>query len=178
MLQKYNIFKVAKVFFLEPSKEHYLKEISKKSSLAHTSVKKVLQDLKNKGIIKEKIYTRESRKFPVYFVDTENKNYKHNKKLFNLDRIFSSGLIENLKEKLMPQCIVLFGSYLRGEDIEESDIDLFIESEKENIDLKKFEKKLGRKIQLHFKKNFNEYNSEMKNNILNGTVIYGYLEAF
>jgi len=172
------MLKVAKIFFLEPSKEHYLKEISRKSFLAHTSVKKILQDLKKQGIINEKIYKRESRNFPVYFSNLENENYKHNKKLFNFEKIFSSGLIDYLIKKLMPQCIVLFGSYLKGEDNEGSDIDIFIESKKENIDLKKFEKILKRKIQLHFKENFNDYNSEMKNNILNGYVLHGYLEAF
>lgn len=39
MLQNYSILKIARVFFNEPTKEHYLKEISLKSKLAHTSVK-------------------------------------------------------------------------------------------------------------------------------------------
>ena len=78
----------------------------------------------------------------------------------------------------MPKCIVLFGSFQKGEDIEQSDIDLFIESPKLKIDLKKFEKKMKRKIELHFKENFSKYPKELKNNIINGTVLFGFLEGF
>lgn len=180
MLQNCNTLKVAGVFFQEPSKEHYLKQISKKSKLAHTSVKKILKDLKKEDIIKEKKYQRGSRYFPVYFANTETKKYKHYKKIFNLDKIYSSGIIEFLKTETMPETIVLFGSYLKGEDTEESDVDLFIQAKSSQTDtkLKKFEKKLGRNIQLHFKEKFQDYNAEMKNNILNGLILYGYLEIF
>ena len=40
MLQKCSILKTAGIFFNEPTKEHYLMEISRKARLAHTSVKK------------------------------------------------------------------------------------------------------------------------------------------
>ena len=78
----------------------------------------------------------------------------------------------------MPKVIILFGSYCRGEDIEESDIDIFIESKKQEINLDRFERALKRKIEIHFNDNFNNYPKELKNNILNGCVLYGYLEAF
>lgn len=178
MLQKSNTIKIASIFFLESNKEHYLKQVSRKSKLAHTSVKKILDELKKQGIIKEKTYTKGSRKFPVYFADTQNKKYLENKKILNLHNIYISGIIEYLNNKIMPSVIVLFGSYLRAEDTENSDIDLFIESKEENLDLHKFEKKLGRKIQCHFKENFNDYNPEIKNNIINGHVLSGYLEVF
>ena len=51
MLQKCSIWKIAKVFFDEPTREHYLIEISKKSRLAHTSVKQHLLTLKALSII-------------------------------------------------------------------------------------------------------------------------------
>lgn len=66
----------------------------------------------------------------------------------------------------------------KGEDVEDSDLDLFVETEKANIDVSKFEKTLKRKIQLHFKENFKKYPPELKNSIINGAVLEGYLEAF
>ena len=42
MLQKCSILQVAGVFFNEPTKDHYLIEISQKANLAHTAVKKNL----------------------------------------------------------------------------------------------------------------------------------------
>jgi predicted nucleotidyltransferase len=78
----------------------------------------------------------------------------------------------------MPGCIVLFGSYLRGEDTEESDIDLFVEADKKEIRLERFEGLLKRKIELHFRRDFGKISKELKNNIINGLVMQGYLEAF
>ena len=178
MLQKCSILKVANVFFNEPTKEHYLIEISKKSKLAHTSVKKHLLTLKELSVIKESIEEKGNRKFPLYKANLENKTFKFYKKVYNITKLKELGLIEFLKNKLMPKSIILFGSYSRGEDIEDSDIDIFIECKKEEIDISKFKKHLNRNIQLHFKDNFKEYSKELKNNILNGIILDGYLEAF
>ena len=54
----------------------------------------------------------------------------------------------------------LFGSYSRGEDVEESDIDLFVEAKERNLDIRRFEKALGRKMQLHFKEDINLFPKE------------------
>ena len=62
--------------------------------------------------------------------------------------------------------------------MEGSDIDLFVECRKEEINLKRFEKKLGRKIELHFNENFLSYPKELKNNIINGMVLSGFLEGY
>jgi predicted nucleotidyltransferase len=177
MLQECSILAVADVFFTEPTKQHYLMEIAKKSGLAHTSVKKHLERMKKTGIIKETSEKKGKRSFPIYTANPENMEYKRYKRAFNLLKLEESGLTAYLKDKLMPKSIVLFGSYARGEDIEESDVDIFIEHEKEELDLTKFEKQINRKIQLHFKEKFKEYPAELKNNIINGIILSGYLEA-
>jgi predicted nucleotidyltransferase len=88
----------------------------------------------------------------------------------------NSGLIYLLEKELMPKSIVLFGSYFRGEDVEDSDIDLFVESKRREMDLGKFENILKRKIQLHFSEKFKDYPPELKNSIINGIVLEGYLK--
>ena len=45
-------------------------------------------------------------------------------------------------------------------------------------DLERFEKSLNRKISLHFSDNFNKLPKELRNNIINGVRLAGYLEAF
>ena len=178
MLQNYTMMNVAKVFFDYPTEEHYLKEISRASKIAHTSVKNNLMDMKKEEIITEVIEKKGKRKFPIYKANLENPSYRKLKKIHNLINLQDSGMIGFLKDKLMPRCIVLFGSYQRGEDIEESDIDIYIQGSKEEINLDRFKKKLNRNIKLHFNENFDEYSKELKNNIINGIVIYGYLEVF
>lgn len=178
MLQKCSILEVAGVFFNEPTRPHYLMEISQKAGIAHTSVKKYLIDLQKLSIIKKLSEKKGSRNFPIYKADLESSEYKKYKRICNLLKIEEAGLIDFLKDNFLPKSIVLFGSYLRGEDIEDSDIDFFLECKKKEIDLSKFKKALNRKIELHFKEKFKEYPSELKNNIVNGLVLRGYLEVF
>lgn len=178
MLQKSSMSGVLEVFFRSPHKEHYLTDISRNIHVAHTSVKKNLQKLVKAGIVQELIEKRGGRRFPLYKANTENKDFKRFKFIYNISSLLESNLIDFIAEKLMPKSIVLFGSYRRGEDTKESDIDLFIECKKEELDLRVFETKLGRKIELHFKEKFNSYPVELKNNIINGIVLRGFLEGY
>ncbi len=178
MLQNCSIIRIAEIFFDEPTKLHYLIEISKKSKLAHTSAKNHLTSLKKEGIIKEIVEKRGKRNFPSYKANLESQSYKQEKKIYNLSKLCDSELLSYLRDTFMPKAIILFGSYSHGEDIEESDIDIFIESKKQDLDLNKFENIFKRKIELHFNENFNNYPKELKNNIINGDILYGYLEVF
>ena len=159
MLQNSSITKIAEIFFNEPTKPHYLIEISKKSKLAHTSTKNYLISLKKENIIKETIEKKGKRNFPIYTANLDNANYKLYKKIYNLNKVLNLGLVDFLRDKFMPKTIILFGSYSRGEDTEDSDIDIFIESKKQDINLQQFENKLKRKIELHFNEKFNNYST-------------------
>jgi len=178
MLQKSSMQLVAEVFFLLPTKNHTLKDISNRIKIAHTSVKKNLKNLIKMRLVGQMIEKKGKRRFPIYKANKDYKLFIQYKKMYNLQSIMESGIIPYLEKELMPACIVLFGSFQRGEDTEESDIDLFIESEKKDVQLKQFEKNIGRKIEIHFKEHFMSYPKELKNNIINGTVLHGFLEGY
>lgn len=165
--------KVLSVFFDNPSKKFNLKEISILLNLAHTSVKNELNFLIKQTLLFTDFESRGKRKFPYYFANSSNENFIKFKQLYNLSLLYNSGIIEYLKNKTMPNSILLFGSFFRGEDSENSDIDLFIESEIINLDLRKFEKKLKRKINLTFNPNINNLKKTFLNNLINGIVLYG-----
>ena len=178
MLQKSSIMMTAEIFFVNPTKKNYLMEISRKIGLAHTSVKKNLDELVKLGIVVEFVEKKGRRKFPLYKANTDNGLFKEYKMIYNLSSLLESGVIRFIEEKLMPKSIILFGSYQRGEDAENSDIDIFVECKEKKLNLDKFERKLNRNIQLHFKENFNLYPKELKNNIINGIVVGGFLEGY
>jgi predicted nucleotidyltransferase len=165
-------------FFISPSNGQYLADISRQIGLAHTSVKKNLEKLVKLSVIGKSTEKKGKRAFPIYRANATSKLFRTYKMVYNITCILESGIIKFIAQKLMPKAIVLFGSYRRGEDIEASDIDLFIECKKEELDLKTFEKKLGRKIGLHFNENFTSYSKELKNNIINGIVLEGFLEGY
>lgn len=166
IIQKCSLWNVASVFLLEPTKVHFIKEISRKIKLSHTSVRLHLRTLLSEGLIKKV----KAEPFEGYKADRENEEFLFTKKIFNLILLRECGLIEKLKE-MYPKSIILFGSYERGEDIETSDIDLYIDSKKFDLkDKEKYEKILNRKIHLIFK---DEPIEEIKKSIANGTILFG-----
>lgn len=178
MLQKCTIYQIAGIFFDEPETEFSLAEIKRRSGKAATSVLIHLKELSKEGIITKSNKKAGKRQYPVYRANQTNLVYRQYKRLFNLDMLKKSALIEFIKDKCFPNCIVLFGSYAKGEDIKTSDIDLYVQSKEKKINLEKYEKFIGRKIQLHFREDFNQYAKELKNNVINGIILSGYLEVF
>lgn len=170
---KSSIWKVFEVFVNEPIKIHYIKEISKKINLAPTSVKKHIDGLKDSSLIIKK----KGERFEGYIANRENENFLFYKKMFNLIIIKESGILDYIKDNLYPKSIVLYGSYLRGEDIEKSDIDLFIISKtKKSLNFEKYERVLKRKVHVILEENLNRLNENIKLEIINGLVLYGYLK--
>lgn len=178
MLQKSSIWKTLEIFCQFPTKEHYLMDISRNINVAHTSVKRNLRALVKQGIVTTSTRKQGRRNFPIFKANVNNPTFKKYKQLYNLMALMESGLIEFIEKQRMPNAIVLFGSYARGEDVEESDIDLFVECKERPLDVHKFEIALHRKVQLHMKESFISYPLELKNNIINGIVLHGYLEGY
>lgn len=178
MLGNYNTWKVARVFFDEPKKQHSLRAISRKAKLAPKSVLNHLEILKRERVIAIEVETQGRRKLKRYVIDSYSAGYKTRKIIDILDRIQESNLIRHLTDAFSPTAIVLFGSASRGEDRETSDIDLFIQtSSKNEFDHTPFEKAFKRKIQLHIKRNIKDYPKELQNNIANGITLYGFIEV-
>jgi|TARA_B100001971_G_scaffold104948_1_gene96594 predicted nucleotidyltransferase len=178
MLEKSNIYKILEVFFDNPLPEgigFQLREISRNIKLAPKSVKLYLEKLERESLILKKEHR--VHKYPVYYANRDNDYFKFLKKLNILRRIKESGLLGFLDEKYMPDAIILFGSASKGEDIKGSDIDLYVQCNEKKLELSKYEKKLNRKINLFFEKNFDKLSSELKQNIINGDKLKGFLKV-
>lgn len=174
LLKDYALFKVLNVFFDDPIKDFQLREISRNIRLAHKSVLIYVNQLLKSGLIKMNTKTL----YKSYNANTENLLFQRYKKTINQMKVYESGLVDYVYEKLMPSTIVLFGGYAKGTDTKTSDIDIFIEAKEEKMDIAKFEEKLGRKIHLVFEKDIQDLSKELKNNIINGIVLNGNLRLF
>ncbi len=179
MLQKDNRYKILKAFFENPLPKGVglqLREISKKVGVAPTSVKKYLKELEQQNLIlheKHRIHN-----YPTYLANRDSEYFKLLKKIDMVASIYESGLLDCLNDKCLPDAIILFGSTAKGEDLKESDIDLFLQSKERKLELKKYELQLGRKINVFFSEDFNKLSKELKNNIINGIILKGYLKLF
>ncbi len=174
MLEKYNRYRVLKVFLDSPTQEFGLREISRLIRLAPPSVLNYLKEFEKDNLVRKFV----SKGRPAYKAERENENFIFYKKLSMLYELHTSGLIEYLWHKLAPKTLILYGSYAKGEAIEQSDIDIFVVGKKKEIELEKFEKIFGKEIQLMFEENFEKVSKEFKNNLMNGIVLRGYLKLF
>jgi len=172
--------KLIEFFIKEPEKEFYVRQIASLLKKSPTTISKYLKDYEAKNILKSE------RKFNhLLFKANNSEEFKQVKLAYNLDIIKKSGLINYILEEFNnPEAILLFGSFAKAEDIKSSDIDVLVISPlKKDINMEKFENKLGHKIQifLHSNKeieNMKEENKELLNSWINGIVLHGFLEVF
>jgi predicted nucleotidyltransferase len=167
---------IKEYFFQNPTAKLRVREIERTLNLPLPSIIRYCKELKKEGILT----IHQIGRIIFYTADRINPSYLLEKKLYNIKSLYASGLIDFLKLEFSNPTIILFGSYSKGEDIEESDIDLYIETPfKKEISFKKFEKKLKRNIQIFQHKNIKEIkNPHLANNIINGIVLNGYIEVF
>lgn len=130
-----------------------------------------------KKLEKEGFVRKEKKGVYAGYKAERNDLFKLYKKTNMLLRLTESGLLDFLVEKFSPDAVVLFGSASRGEDIETSDIDLFILAHEEDVSLRPYEKKLHRKINLFFEAKLEDVPKELLNNLINGIVLHGYLKV-
>jgi len=171
MFQKENKNKIMNLFFNNPNKEFYLREISRLNGIPPSGTFRILNELEKKGLI-----TRNKNKAVTNFKLKDNEKVRILKRLFNISNIYKSKLADFLADNYNnPTAIVLFGSYSLGENNEKGDIDIAVITKKhKDLDLSKFEKYLGRKIHL-LEVDINNVSKEFKNNLANGFVLGGYL---
>ncbi len=163
-------------FFINPASKMRVRQIEKKLKLPLPSVIRYCRELEKEGILA----TIKTGNVVFYTADRANGNFLLEKRLFNLKQIYLSKIIDYVRKELSNPQIILFGSYAKGEDTEESDIDLYIETlSKKEISLAVFEKKLERRIQVFRHASLEQVkNPHLANSIINGVVLNGFIEVF
>ncbi|MEW6528340.1 MAG: helix-turn-helix domain-containing protein [Candidatus Micrarchaeota archaeon] len=136
MVKESTIAKIISTFMPELVGEFNIREIAKKSKISYDATYRHIKDLVEKSILKE----RQVGKAIVCSLNLSNimtrkylekisisKTEEFLKKDVVLKKMFTE-LIENLRKAAPNEllCVVLFGSYARGEQKERSDIDIII----------------------------------------------------
>ena len=162
---------VLSLFFDFPTTSFYLREIARKLDLSTSVVSNSLNQLSSKNLIllSKKRFIYEAK------ANLENEKFKLYKRVYNLEKIYFSGLFDYLLDNFGLDTIVLFGSYSRGEDSEKSDVDIAIFSNFKKLDLAKFEKLLNRSINIEFI-DFKKAETSLKTSLINGIVLRGSIQ--
>ncbi|MFC1682364.1 nucleotidyltransferase domain-containing protein, partial [Nanoarchaeota archaeon] len=129
--------KLKDFFFENPTIKLRVRQIERQVGVPLPSVIRYTKELEKEGILK----SLQIAEIKVYSTDRSSRNFLLEKQFFNIKRLFDTGLVDFLIEKFSNSTIIAFGSYAKGEDIESSDIDIYVESvSKQKINLTKFEK--------------------------------------
>ena len=175
--------KVVEWFFSFPNREFSLNELSIALKIAKTTAKRVVNRLIDEGFLTRTIYGK------VWIIKCNpQSDFNYTRKIaFNLGMVYEAylgGIREDILEIVPnPRAIILFGSYRKGDDTEDSDIDIAVEV----LDPKKagiielghiagfgYRKDVTVSLHIFTRK---DVDVNLFSNIANGIVLSGFLEA-
>ena len=113
---------------------------------------------------------------PYYISNCESSIYKTKKRIFALNKIYESGLLNHLYSLKKAKTVILFGSLSRSDWYKNSDVDIFIYGDAEGLKIVDYELNLHRNIQLFICKTNEELaklGSGLIRNIIKGSIIKG-----
>ena len=166
-----NIINNLSPFFEDCYREVGVREYSRLRTISPPTASKLLDSYFKEGLLKKRVY----RTNILFSAKRDNRTLK-NLSLIYWENKFSE-LLDYLDSVFYSPEIILFGSLSKLEVSENSDLDLAIFSKiDKKLDLVKFEKKLGRKIQLFMFKSLGDVKGNIRESILNGFVLRGELK--
>ena len=157
------IFYNLEPFFEDVYRELSVREYGRLKKVTAPTASKILKDLTEENLLI-------SSKKGIYLFFRANRNYPLFRDLavaYWREKLYH--LFEKTHKELFFKKIILFGSTAKAENTIDSDIDIFIDAGKKELDVRDIEKKLKRKIQFHFKESLR--NPSLKKNIEMGILI-------
>jgi len=165
---------ILRVLFAKVGKSLNQRQIAKILEVSQAGIIKALPKLKEKDYVRVN-QDEESKRWAIE-LNTDNPKVIQLKRGDNLKKIYESGLVDHLQKEFPGGTIILFGSYSRGEDTIDSDIDIAIIGRKEKDIGFGFNKRLEKEININFYPSFKEIHKHLKDNILNGIILSGSVE--
>lgn len=168
--------KIIGLFFDNPTKEWHFEEIVKEGKIARSKADGWLKRFIREGLIRK---IKKKGKMPYYISRYDSSEYKNKKKVFALDRLYKSGLLNHLDSLQKADTVILFGSYARSDWHKDSDIDIFIYGDPEGLKIASYELKLHKDIELFIcesKKELKKLGMGLIKNIIKGSIIKGNLD--
>ena len=161
------------LFFNNPTREWHFEEIIKEAKITRSKADKWLKRFIEEGLIRR---VKERGKMPYYLSSYDAATYKNRKKLFALNKLYSSGFLNHLASLPKAKTVIIFGSFARSDWYNNSDIDLFVYGEPEGLKLAEYEMKLKRDVQVFTcrnQKELHKFGEGLLRNIIKGNIVKG-----
>jgi len=174
-LDSENWIRILKLFFDGPQTTIHIREVARRTGMTPRGAKYILDALTKEGLLNVQATSIVSN----YSGNYQSDKFVALKRSLNLYSLLSCGLVAALEEFYhTPKCIVVFGSYARGEDTGKSDVDIAIVTDRDDSpELDKYESYINRKISISLIGNVRKEDSNFINSLANGIVLSGYLEV-
>ncbi len=159
-----------------PLKEWHFEEIVREAKATKAVSNKWLKKYTKKGLLKR---IKKKGKFPYFTAGSNNPAYQSLKKIYALEQLYKSGLIQKLLSLKKARTIIIFGSTIKGDWYKDSDIDIFIYGNADELEKNTYELKLGRNIEMHVfenKEEIREVKTGLIKNIINGYFVKGQIQ--
>jgi len=145
LYQKITQLKVLSLFLENPHSSYYLRESARMLNMDPMTVKRALDLLLKDNLL---IRTEEKNRI-LYKANVENPALRHIKISYNLSWLREKNTVDFiLKQMKSVSSIVLFGSFAKGENDKESDVDILTISLSKNKPTSKLAKHLGSDVNL------------------------------
>ena len=169
---------VLEVFLNEPAKQWHFLDIAHAANLSEPSTNKWLQKLLKEQLVQR---VKPRGKMPYFIAHFKHDRYRARKKLYALQKLYDSGLLEKLQSLKNAKAVVIFGSFARSDWNTQSDVDIFVLGDPEDLRFGRLWSGLGyrgkaRGLQVHSYKSI-EYvrniHSGLMKNVVNGYFVKG-----
>src|SRR3989344_2835220 len=158
------------LFFEDCYREISVREYAREMKTTPPTASKRLKEFASKDLLKQ----RSERGFLFFCANRESHVLKDFSIIYWREKL--KEFVEYVEDFVHPDSIILFGSLTKLEVNEKSDVDIAIFGGfKKDIDLKKFEKKLGKEIQVFRFESLDKVNKELRVGIIGGCSLKGVL---
>lgn len=169
--------KIKELFYNHPTKHWHFEQLMKDASLTRGPTNEWIKKLLKDNLV---LRIKPKGKMPYYIANYEHPHYQNSKRLYALEKLHESGLLDHLASLEKAKVVILFGSFSRWDWYENSDIDIFVYGDIDEIYVGKFLPKLKREIQFFTGKNghdLEKMGSALLQNIIKGITIKGTLPS-
>ncbi|MBI2176608.1 nucleotidyltransferase domain-containing protein [Candidatus Woesearchaeota archaeon] len=159
-----------------PLKEWHFGEIVAESKVSRAVANKWLKKYVKEGLLKR---VKTQGRFPYITAGGNNPVYQSRKRLYALEMLHKSRLMQQLISLKSAKTVVIFGSIARGDWYKSSDIDIFIYGRAEGLNKGLYESRLKRSIEIHefeSRKELKEVKTGLLTNVLNGYLVKGQMQ--
>ena len=170
--------RVLELFLNEPAKQWHFSEIVGSTGISEPSANKWLRKLLKEQIIQR---VKPKGKMPYFIANFRDAGYRMRKRLYALEKLYASGLLEKLQNLKNAKAVIIFGSFARSDWNTQSDVDIFVLGDPEDLRFGRPWSGLGyngkaRELQVHSYKSAKEVRkirSGLMKNVVNGYFVKG-----